>query len=115
MPGSGRSYCLSKKITEKAVGDINTSLRCEKISSMVDDILRAQRSPSHKTGLGYADKQKSGESSGCSKVNMKNQGQSYADVLKRSKDYDKHISNKIKDTEVKPSKGKNASNHNDHI
>lgn len=32
---------------------------------MLDGILRAQRSPSYKTGLGYVDKQKFCESSGC--------------------------------------------------
>lgn len=66
---------------EKALNEINTSLIFDKIPSMLDDILRSQRSPSNKTGLGYVDEQNIGETSGCYKVNLQNQDKSYVMYL----------------------------------
>lgn len=82
---------------------------------MLDDILRAQRSPLDTTGLATLMDRKSGETSRCPKVNMQIQGQSYVDVLKNTKSHDELIFNRTQDTKDGPSKGKNAVNYNDQM
>ena len=71
----------------------------DKSYSILDNILRSQKFPLVKIGMGYEDGQKFGEISKISKVNMENQGQTYV-VLKNTKIYDELNSNKDKERVV---------------
>jgi hypothetical protein len=71
---------------EKTTTQLNTSLKFEKSTAVLDEILSYQRSPLIKTGLGYENNQKTPEEGTSSKVPKKKEEKKpkiYANILKR--------------------------------
>jgi len=102
---------------EQATNNMNASLKFDKISSILDDILRSQRYPFIKTGLGYDGKQKTvetGEGS-CLKEIMDNQTQNYANALRNGEGYNEKNSSKNKFIEAGIPMRYNAIDNKSHI
>ena len=112
-PSLGSWDSSGRRDIEKVLGEHNPSIRFDKMSSILNDILQAQISPSDKTSLGYTIEQNASKIS--SQLTLKIQRWIYANILKNSKDHDNKTSNRSKYIEVESSRGTNESNNDDYV